>query len=149
MRSDISHQSQQPPQLADHMLVFMVRAIFKPSFTFPAAQYPTSTLSAEDLYPLVWGVVESLELNELQVTSLTCDGLSANRKFFRISKDAAKTLKILFKTTNPYDQGRSVHFFCNVPHFLKTTRNCFSNSFAHSNSGKLTVSVLLCFHCTV
>ncbi len=131
------------------MLVFMVRAIFKPSFTFPVAQYPTSTLSAEELYPLVWGVVESLELNELEVTSLTCDGLSANRKFFRISKDAAKSLKIPFKTTNPYDQDRFVYFYCDVPHLLKTSRNCFSNSFTHSNRRKLTVSVLLCFHCTV
>ena len=29
------------PELADSMLVMMVRTIFKPSFTFPVAQYPT------------------------------------------------------------------------------------------------------------
>ena len=60
----------------------MVRAIFKPSFTFPIAQYPTSSLTAEELYPLVWNAVEALELNEIEVISITCDGLSANRKFF-------------------------------------------------------------------
>jgi hypothetical protein len=143
MRGDNSKPSPQP-QLAEHMLVVMARSIFQPSFTFPVAQYPTSTLSADKLYPLVWGVVEALELNELEVTSFTCDGLSANRKFFRISKDVAKSLKIPFKTTNPYNQDRSVYFFCDVPHLLKTTRNCFSNSYAHSHSRKLTVSSLLC-----
>ena len=64
------------------MLVIMVRAIFKPSFTFPIAQYPTSSLTAEELYPLVWNAVEALELNEIEVISITCDGLSANHKFF-------------------------------------------------------------------
>ena len=70
------------PALADHMLVLIARAIFKPSFTFPVAQYPTSSLTAEELYPLVWNTVEVLELNEFEVLSVTCDGLSANRKFF-------------------------------------------------------------------
>ena len=125
------------PTLVDHMLVLMARAIFKPSFTFPVAQYPTLSLTAEELYPLVWNTVEALELNEFEVLSVTCDGLSANRKFFRIS--STESLNIPYKTINPYDQSRSVYFFCDVPHLLKTARNCFSNSFAHSHSRKLKV----------
>lgn len=83
----------------------MVRTIFNPSFPFPVAQYPTAALSGEELYPLVWNIVETLDINELQVMSLTCDSLSANRKFFHISKDIAESVNIPFKTTNPYDQS--------------------------------------------
>ena len=54
--------------------------------------------------------------------------------------DVDKSLKIPFKTTNPFDSSRSIYFFCDVPHLLKTTRNCFSKSFAHSNSRFLKVS---------
>ncbi len=124
------------PELADSMLVMMVRTIFNPSFTFPIAQYPTTSLSGEKIYPVMWDVIEALEINDIQVHAISCDGLSANRKFFRISMDIDKSLKIPFKI----DSSRSVYFFCDVPHLLKTTRNCFSNSFAHSNSRFLKVS---------
>ena len=127
------------PELADSMLVMMVRPIFKPTFTFAVAQYPTTSLSGEKLYPIVWDVIEALELNDIQVHAVSCDGLSANRKFFRISMDPDKTLKIPFKTTNPFDRDRCLLFFCDVPHLLKTTRNCFSNSFPHKNSQNLKV----------
>ena len=136
--NEANHQSKQP-QLADSMLVMMVRPIFKPSFTFPVAQYPTTHLSGEKLYPIVWDVIEALEFNDIQVCSVSCDGLSANRKFFRISKDPDDKLSVPFKTTNPFDRSRSIYFFCDVPHLLKTARNCFSNSFSHKNSRHLQV----------
>ena len=50
------------PKLAEQMLVFMVRPLLKPSYTFPVAQYPSTALTGEKLYPLVWNVVETLEL---------------------------------------------------------------------------------------
>ena len=53
------------PELADSMLVLMVRPIFKPSFTFPVAQYPITALSGEKPYPIVWDVIEALELNDI------------------------------------------------------------------------------------
>ncbi len=37
--------------------------------------------------------IEALELNELQAFFVTCDGLSANRKFFQIASDIDKSLK--------------------------------------------------------
>ena len=89
----------------------MVRPIFKPTFTFPVAQFPTTSLSGEKLYPIVWDVIEALELSDTQVHAVSCDGLSANRKFFCISMDPDKTLKIPFKNTNPFDRDRSVYFF--------------------------------------
>lgn len=139
LRKNLSEERNSPKsaELAESMLVMMVRPIFKPSYTFPIAQYPTSSLSGEKLYPMMWDVVEVLELNDIQVHAISCDGLSANRKFFRISKDSDN--EIPFKTKNPFDQSRSIYFFCDVPHLLKTTRNCFSNSFAHANSRFLKV----------
>lgn len=70
------------PELAGSMLAVMARFILKPSVTFPIAQYPTSSLCGEKLYPIVWDVIEALELNKYKVKYVTCDGLSANRKFF-------------------------------------------------------------------
>ncbi len=129
--------SPKQPDLAESMLVMMVRTIFKPSFNFPLAQYPTSSLSGEKLYSIVWEVIEALELNNIQVHAVSCDGLSANRNFFRKSSDSDNTVP--FKTQNPLDLSRCIYFFCDVPHLLKTTRNCFSNSFAHANSRFLKV----------
>ena len=90
LRQNLSEErnSSKQAELAENMLVMMVRPIFKPSYTFPIAQYPTSSLSGEKLYPLMWDVVEVLELNDIQVHAISCDELSANRKFFRISNDS-------------------------------------------------------------
>lgn len=49
------------PQLATHMLVFIVRGLFS-SLKFPYTQFPEITLSGEMLYPIVWQCVERLEL---------------------------------------------------------------------------------------
>ena len=133
----------QPPELAESMLVLMARRVLKPSCTFPIVQYPTSSLSGEKLYPIVWDTIETMELSKFQVFYVTCDGLSANRKFFRISQDVGDTISFPHKTTNPYSPNRHLYFFCDTPHLLKTERNCFSNSFAHSHSRMLMVSIAI------
>lgn len=46
-------QSNEVPTLSDQMLVFMVRPIFKPSFSFPVAMYPSTSLTGERLYPII------------------------------------------------------------------------------------------------
>ena len=87
LKSTLSEDTASPeqPELADSMLVMMVRPIFKPSFTLPVAQYPTTSLCGEKLHPLVWDVIVILELNDIQVHAVSCDALSANRKFLRIT----------------------------------------------------------------
>ena len=48
---------------------------------------------------------------------------------------------VVYKTPNPFsDDNRDVYFMSDVPHLIKTVRNCWSNSFAHSNSRALWVS---------
>lgn len=87
-----------------------------------------------------------MEAYEIPVVSLTSDGAKPNRKFYRLcAKDHVKKVPgaegIPYKTSNPYRSGEELYFFCDVPHLLKTSRNCFSNSFAHSLSRKMQVII--------
>lgn len=127
-------------QLATHMLVFMVRGLFS-SLEFPYAQFPVATASGEVLYPIVWHCVEHLEMIGFKVLALVCDGASPNRKFFKMHCIDDKELT--YKVKNIYADGdRPIFFVSDVPHLLKTTRNSWANSHAHSNSRKLWVCVL-------
>ena len=98
-------------------------------------QFPTKNASADVLYPMVWEAVLNLESSGFRVVSFLCDGASANRKFYSIHGSS-------HKTANPYsdDPNREIFSFADVPHLIKTTRNCFSNSFAHANTRPLWVS---------
>ena len=113
------------------MFVVMLRAIKKPSFTFPIAQYPSANL-------IVWDTIEALELNDIHVVSITSDGASSNRNF------SAEKGDIPYKVENPYRPLQYIYFFCDAPHLLKTARNCLSNSFAHSRSRTLKVKCNIC-----
>ena len=92
-------------RLADQALVFMARSVFKPSLAVPVAHYFSSNLRgmslsssktiiwlhvcmippvAEMLFPLVWSVVEALELYDIPAVSLTNDGAKPNRRYFHL-----------------------------------------------------------------
>lgn len=100
--------------------------------------------TGEKIFPLAWEVIEALELYQIPVVSLTSDGAKANRKFYSLCQKKRKDLKELpYKTFNPHRQGENIFFFCDAPHLLKTSRNCFSNSFAHSKSRNMQVIVFM------
>ena len=127
----------QKPQLATHMLVFMVCGIVS-NLKFAYAQFPCSSLTADQLYSLVWGCIRRLEGIGFKVLATTCDGASCNRKFMKLHGEAAE---LVHKTENPYsNEPRPLFFISDAPHLIKTTRNCWANSFAHSNSRSLCVS---------
>lgn len=109
------------PILATHMFVVMLRAIKKPSFTFPIAQYPSANLTGSSMYPIVWDTIEALELNDIHVVSITSDGASSNRNFYVLSAEKGE---IPYKVENPYRPLQYIYFFCDAPHLLKTARNC-------------------------
>lgn len=125
-------------ELASHMLTFVMRSVFKPSLSFMVAMYPSAYVTGEKLFPVIWEVIETLELNLLPVISITSDGASHNRRFYKLcSLDG-----INYKTKNPFAPDRYIYsFFCDPPHLLKTAHNCFSNSYSHLKSCKLQVSV--------
>ena len=65
------------------MLVFMVRGLFL-KLEYLYAQFPCASLSGEQLFAMVWGCIERLELCGFKVIALTADGASCNRKFFKM-----------------------------------------------------------------
>ena len=127
--------------VASHMLLFMVRGIFS-SLEFPYAQFATTGATADSLFPLVWEAVYNLESSGFHVVAFACDGATPNRKFFKMH---GRGKKLIYKTPNVYsdDPSSEIYIFSGVPHLLKTTRNCWSNSFAHKWSRALWVSCML------
>ena len=112
------------------MLQFMVRGISQ-HLDYPVAHFATSTLTAEQLYPMVWEVVGKLEAADLKVKVITADGASANRKFFRLHREPSGSNVcngVVYKTTNVHATKREVYFMSDVPHLLKTVRNCWEKS---------------------
>ena len=118
------------------MLVFMVSGLLS-DLQFPYVQFPTDSITADQLYSLVWECVRHLEAIEFKVLAITCDGASPNRKFFRLHD---KPSKLVYKTANVYSaDSRPLFFLSDVPHLIKTVRNCWANSFGHSHSCTLWV----------
>lgn len=117
------------PIMANSMLVFLVRGIFT-KLLFPYAQFPCCALSGDQIYQPFWEAVSRIELCGLKVwlksktctltaklcdvsynfkvMALTCDGLAANRRLFRLHNPDSKGSCIVHKTRNPFDPTRLV-----------------------------------------
>lgn len=78
-RLEQSEGDQHPP-VANHMLALMVRGIFT-NLQFPYAHFPTSDLSADILFTIIWEAIERLESLGFKVIVVTGGGASPNRKF--------------------------------------------------------------------
>ena len=109
------------PSIATHILGIMVRGVFS-SLRFPYGHFPTHDIKGTKLYSIVWEAIERLERLGFKVVALTSDGASPNRKFFNMH---STNKKVCYKTANPYtEENRNIYFFSDVPHLMKTTRNC-------------------------
>ena len=125
------------PPLAKKMLAFMIRPVHRPSFGFIVATFPTSDISGSQLFPVIWEVIEALELSSFSIIAVVVDGASPNCQFFKLCSKKGKG-NVPYKTKNPY-ANRNIYFICDPPHLIKTTRNCLSNSHAHKKSRELQV----------
>ena len=122
---------EQQPELANSMLVFLVRGLFT-NLSFPYAQFPCTALSGEHLYDPVWEAISHLELCGFKVLALICDGLAANRRLFRLHKPDAGAKEVVHKVPNPYaEDGRNLYFMADPPHLIKTVHNAWYNSKRH------------------
>uniref|UniRef100_A0A1X7UPC8 Uncharacterized protein n=1 Tax=Amphimedon queenslandica TaxID=400682 RepID=A0A1X7UPC8_AMPQE len=106
------------------MLVFMVKGLFN-SLHFPYAQFPCTALAGDQFFDPFWEAVARLEFCGFKVLALTCDGLGANRRLFHLHNPSNRSF--LNKVENPYAPERSIYFFINPPHLLKTVRNGWAN----------------------
>jgi len=118
--------------LADSVLATMVRGITS-SLRYPLSAYSTKSVSASTLYSTLWECVECLEVVVgLKVLYICCDGAVQNRKFFKLH---GSDRELTYKTRNPYAaDDRYIFLISDPPHLLKTARNCFANSDAHSKT---------------
>ena len=112
--------------MASSMLVFYVRGLFS-SLHFPFAQFPCTTLSGDQIYDPFWEAVERLEFIGFKVMALICDGLAANRRFFRIHFPGGDN-SLPHKVPNPFAPERSLYFIVDPPHLLKTVRNGWASN---------------------
>lgn len=118
------------PVLAKSMLVFMMRQLFGP-LKFPYAQFSTRDISGDLLFDPFWDVVYHLERCGFKVIAATADGASPNRAFLRIHfpTKRSKTQFYEYETKNPFtSEDRSIYFFSDPPHLLKTIRNCLATT---------------------
>ena len=126
------------PEVATHMLLLLVWGLTI-SLKFPLAQFPTTGVTAYQLYPLISEAILRLEMLGFKVICITSNGASSNRKL--LATNCTSDEKVPFKMENMYtDENRNVYLMSDVPHLLKTTRNCWANSNAHSRSRQLRVS---------
>ena len=119
-------------ELGTKMLCFMVRGLFI-RLQFPYGAFPCSVISGSTLFPLVWEAVRRLEGLGFKVLALVADGASPNRKFFKLNSEPEKGSNTpVYKVPNPYsEEQRDIFFISDVPHLMKTTRNCWSNASRH------------------
>ena len=126
---------QQESDIAKHILVIMVRGfLFK--LDFPLAHFAVSSLTGEQLFPIVWEGVKIIELLGRKVLCITTDGASPNRNFFKMHRSIQESSKstsepsIVYKTENVYGENgdRWIFFVSDPPHLIKTARNCLYNS---------------------
>jgi len=87
----------------------LVRGVFI-KLNIPYAQYPTTCLTADVLYPIAWEVVRHLECAGFKVISLTGDKCSINRTSFGMNKSKrGRSKEVIYKVRNPYSHDGRYH----------------------------------------
>jgi hypothetical protein len=122
--------------IATHALAFLVRGLCT-DVKHIIAYFFTGNVTSYQLMPIFWKVVSTLELSlDLWVVGLVNDGASPNRKLFNLHVKLAVDQKcdVVYKTINLFAPSRFIFFFADIPHLMKTARNCLYNSGSGSRS---------------
>ena len=88
------------PEVATYVLTLMVRGIFTP-LRFPYANFPTTSITGDSMFLIVWEAVERLEKLGFKVLVITADGASANRRFFQMHGGTCNSRNPCYKTKKP------------------------------------------------
>ena len=123
---------------ATHVIVYMVRGIFT-GLAYPFGYFASTGFSAAQLYPCTMEATRILTAIGFRVCTYVSDGASPNRKFYKIIL-ANDDDDNIFWSWNPYDCLFKVYCISDVPHLIKTTRNCLENSNWNKNTRNLHVS---------
>ena len=125
-------------ELATSALVVMVRGTTT-NLKFPLAAFGTKGLTAQQLNNILWQAIEMLEIDAgLKVLFVTCDGAGQNRCYFEKQRNMnCASGEPVNCVPNRYADDRNLYFISDVPHLLKTARNCFANSGSHKKTRHL------------
>ncbi|XP_034245499.1 uncharacterized protein LOC117647711 [Thrips palmi] len=114
--------------VATKILVYMVKGVTN-GVKEVVASFTTKDLSANQMYVWTWKVIGALERSGIAVIAFVSDGSSVNRAFIKKHKPATiHKSGLTFDTWNKAARGRKLYFIADVPHLLKTIRNCILNS---------------------
>ncbi|KAK3925819.1 Transposable element P transposase [Frankliniella fusca] len=114
--------------MASKIMVFMVKGVSN-GLKEVVATYGCSNVSTNQMHMWTWRVIAALERSGVAVIAFVSDGCSINRSFIKKHKPATlHPSGVIFDTWNKCARGRKLFFISDVPHLLKTIRNCFLNS---------------------
>jgi hypothetical protein len=71
----------------------MVRGLFS-NFKFPYASFPSTNLTGDQLVPIFYEAILSLQIFGLKVSACTLDGNSASRKFFKLIATESSNMEL-------------------------------------------------------
>ena len=114
----------------------MVRGIFT-NLVFPIGYFASTGFTGAQLYPCTLEATRVLEAVGFIVRVYTSDGAAPNRKFYVILPSDDK--ENIYWTWNA-NANRKLFFTSDVPHLLKTTRNCMEKSFSNAKTRNMHVS---------
>lgn len=131
------------PPVAKRILSYLLKGTAS-SVGSVVASYPVATLKKETLMEYTWEVIEALEAKDLRVIALIADGSSVNRGFFDMhppavdegffdGDDPNEAVPValsegVYCTQNVFAPERLIYFISDLPHLVKTARNCLYNS---------------------
>ncbi len=124
----LEQEEEEHPNFAKYVLAIMVRGTLCSKLEFPYAHFGTRGITADLMFPIIDEALYRLESKGIKIISITADGASPNRKLFNMFNIDKSTVS--YKAPNPYscDGERSLFFFVDPPHLIKTVRNCWSKS---------------------
>ncbi|KAE8740774.1 hypothetical protein FOCC_FOCC013698 [Frankliniella occidentalis] len=123
-----SLQATVTPPIASKILSFMVKGVAS-NVKEVVASFAVDQLTKEQLYCWSWEVISKLETAGIAVVAYVMDGSSVNRAFIKMHSPVTDTESgIIFDTVNKAAPHRQLYFLSDVPHLLKTIRNCFQRS---------------------
>ena len=132
--AELNYATLQKSNIATHVLVFLLRSVVNP-FKFSLANFATTGATPSQMFPLLWKAISICELNSLKVSAVTCDGALPNRKLFRMhfpmtkEDDMNPDTDVTYRAVNLFSsEKRFIYFMSDVPHLMKTARNCLYNS---------------------
>lgn len=124
--ADFSEKSDR--EFANYVIIFMVRGILS-KLIYPFGYFASMGFTAAQIYPCIWEATKILESIGFYVRAFIADGASPNRKFFKLIAGENE-----YFTVNLFSPDRYIYLFSDYCHLIKTTRNCFENSFGNLNT---------------